>query len=63
MVFEIENTKRRNVGFMNPIFLLGRALESLKVEILLSYLEFKMVNNSMEKLSKRWNSFPTQYLH
>jgi hypothetical protein len=33
MVFEIENTKRRNVGFMNPLFLLGRALESLKVEL------------------------------
>jgi hypothetical protein len=37
MVFEIENTKRRNVGFMIPLFLLGRDLESLKVEILLSY--------------------------
>jgi hypothetical protein len=58
MVFEIENTKRRNVGFMNPLLLLGRDLESLKVELLLSYLELKMVKNSMENISKRWNAFP-----
>jgi hypothetical protein len=62
MVFEIENTKRRNVGFMNPLFLLGRALESLKVDILLSYFELTMVKNSMENISKRWNAFPMQCL-
>jgi hypothetical protein len=55
MVFEIENTKRRNVGFMNPLFLLGRALESLKVELLLSYFELTMVKNSMEKLPRGEN--------
>jgi hypothetical protein len=41
MVFEIENNKRRNVGFMNPLFLLERALESLKVELLLSYFKLQ----------------------
>jgi hypothetical protein len=60
MIFEIENTKRRNVGFTNPLFLLGRALESHKLEILVSYLELKMVKNSMENISKRWNAFPMQ---
>jgi hypothetical protein len=58
MVFEIENAKMRNVGFMNPIFLLGRVLESLKIELLLSYFFLKMVKNSMENLSKRWKDFP-----
>jgi hypothetical protein len=48
------------VGFMNPLLLLGRALESLKVEILLSYLELTMVKNSMENLYKRWNTIPMQ---
>jgi len=48
MVFEIHNTKRRNVGFMNPLFLLGMALESLKVNLVLSYFELTMVKNSME---------------
>jgi hypothetical protein len=41
MLFEIENMKRRNMGFMNPLLLLGRALESLKVELLLSSFELK----------------------
>jgi hypothetical protein len=53
MVFEIENTTRKNVRFMNPLFLLGRALESLKVELLLSYFLLKMVKKSMEKIPKR----------
>jgi hypothetical protein len=50
------------VGFMNPLFFLGRSLESLKVELLLSYVEMKMVKNSMENLSKKWNAFPMLYL-
>jgi hypothetical protein len=53
MVFEIENTKRRNMGFINLLFLLGRALESLKVELLLSYFCLTMVKKSMAKISKR----------
>jgi hypothetical protein len=61
MVFEIENTKRRNVGFMNPPFLLGRALESLRVDLLFSYFELIMVKKSMTKLSKRWKYFPMLY--
>jgi len=58
MVFEIKITKRINVGFMNPLFLLGRALESLKVELLLSCFFLKMVKNSMKNLSKRRKDFP-----
>jgi hypothetical protein len=58
MVFEIEITKRRNVGVMNPLFLLGRALESLKEYILLSYSKLTMVKKSMEKIPKRWKAFP-----
>jgi len=62
MVFEIENTKRRNVEFMNPLILLGKALESIKVDLLLSYFCLTMMNNSMENLPKRWKYFPMLYL-
>ena len=61
MVFEIENTKMRNVGFMNALFLLGRVLESLKVELFISYFELTMVKKYMEKVYKRWKAFPMLY--
>lgn len=47
---------------MNPLFLLGRDIESIKVELLLSYFYLEMVNNSMENIFKRWKYFPVLYL-
>jgi hypothetical protein len=50
VIFELRTTKEKN-GTMDPLFLLGRALESPKSRDLLSYLT--MVKKFLVKFLKR----------